>query len=227
MARPRGTGKRGEETKARILATAETLFGERGFVETRLEDVAEGVGVRRSALVYYFADKQELYRAVLEEVFGGLVDCVVEASRVEAGPAEGLEAMARAWAAYASDRPASARLYLREIANSAPGRTPAIAEYSRAIYERAAELTREGERAGVFPRVNTLRLVGMISGATLILAAGVPTLGIEPSYNPLSPRERKAHSDDIARMTRGLLGLGDANGAEPRGKKKGSSRKRK
>jgi len=221
MARPRGAGERGEQTRAKILATAELLFGERGFAETRLEDVAEAVGVRRAALVYYFADKQDLYRAVLDDVFGGLARRMVTASESQSSPAERVEAMAAAWVGYVAERPAVARLYLREIANATPGRPPAIADHVKAVYDHITAVVRQGERAGAFPPVNTVHLLGMVAGATLLFTVGVPALGIEPSYDPLSSRELAAHREQIVRMTRGLLGL---NGAAARPPKKAKKR---
>ena len=64
---------RAERTRATILETAEALFAERGFEATRLEDVAERVGIRRASIVYYFRDKRELYEAVLQDVFEELL----------------------------------------------------------------------------------------------------------------------------------------------------------
>jgi len=207
MARPRGTGEQGEQTRAKILGTAEVLFGERGFEATRLEDIAAAVGVRRAALVYYFRDKRELYRAVLDEVCGGMVARILAASHRDTGPSQQVEAMAEAWVEYVTERPAAARLYLREVANSAPGRPSAILEYARAIYERATEIAREGERAGLFRPVNTLHMLGMLAGATLMFTAGLPALGIEPSYDPLDEKEKAMHRAEIIRMIRALLGL--------------------
>jgi TetR/AcrR family transcriptional regulator len=215
MGRPRGAGERGEQTRAKILATAELLFGERGFAETRLEDVAEAVGVRRAALVYYFTDKQDLYRAVLDDVFGGLARRMVIASESQASPAERVEAMAAAWVDYVAERPAAARLYLREIANATPGRPPAIADYVKTVYDHVTAVVRQGERAGAFRRVNTVHLLGMVAGATLLFTVGVPALGIEPSYDPLSSRELAAHREEIVRMTRGLLGLNGVRARHP------------
>ena len=60
----------GLETRAEILAAAERHFAERGFEAARLEDIAADVGIRRAAIFYHFGDKQELYAAVLDEVFG-------------------------------------------------------------------------------------------------------------------------------------------------------------
>ncbi len=72
MAQPAGPVTRSERTRSAILAAAEDLFAERGFAATRLEDIAERVGIKRASIVYYFKDKRELYEAVLSSVLGGL-----------------------------------------------------------------------------------------------------------------------------------------------------------
>ena len=66
FARRRGS----RDTRAEILAAAERYFAEHGFEATRLEDLATEVGIRRAAIFYHFSGKQELYAAVLDEVFG-------------------------------------------------------------------------------------------------------------------------------------------------------------
>ena len=63
-----------DRTRAAVLEAAERLFARRGYAATRLEDVAEAVGVKRAALFYHFRDKQALYDAVLEAAFGELVE---------------------------------------------------------------------------------------------------------------------------------------------------------
>lgn len=229
MARPRGTGERGEQTRARILKTAEDLFGERGFAETRLEDVAEAVGIRRAALVYYFSDKKDLYHAVIEEVFGGLVESFTTAGEAADGPVERIEETATAWVNYVTARPAAARLYLREISNAGPGRPPAIAEHLRAMYERAREILCEGQRQGVFHPISPspLHLLGMIAGATLLFVAGIPGLELEPPYKGPSAAEIRTHRNEIVQLTRRILGVRQAAaGARPkRGKRLAGTRR--
>src|SRR5512134_3807663 len=61
----------GLETRAEIVAAAERHFAERGFEAARLEDIAAEVGIRRAAIFYHFGDKDELYAAVLDQVFDG------------------------------------------------------------------------------------------------------------------------------------------------------------
>ena len=59
MAQPVPRTSRAERTRASILDAAETCFAERGFSATRLEDVAEAVGIRRASIVYHFRDKRK------------------------------------------------------------------------------------------------------------------------------------------------------------------------
>jgi AcrR family transcriptional regulator len=55
-----------EATKAALLDEAATLFAERGYVGTSLEDVASASQVTRGAVYHHFAGKQALFEAVLE-----------------------------------------------------------------------------------------------------------------------------------------------------------------
>jgi AcrR family transcriptional regulator len=53
-----------EEAKSRILETATRVFSEKGYHETTMEDVAEGMGVSKGALYLYFGSKEELFREI-------------------------------------------------------------------------------------------------------------------------------------------------------------------
>jgi len=57
---------KGERTAQRILDAAENLFAEKGYDGTSLREVADIVGIREPGLYRHFANKQELYRCVLE-----------------------------------------------------------------------------------------------------------------------------------------------------------------
>src|SRR5688572_361660 len=53
-------------TQKRLLDAAEREFAARGFAGARLREIAEGAGVQPALIHHYFADKQGLYRAVLD-----------------------------------------------------------------------------------------------------------------------------------------------------------------
>jgi len=59
--------RRKEARPREIVDAALTVFGERGFAATRLEDVAARAGVSKGTLYLYFPNKEELFKAVVRE----------------------------------------------------------------------------------------------------------------------------------------------------------------
>ena len=57
------TTTKGEQTRARILETALTLFRERGYEETTMRAIAEHAGVALGSAYYYFRSKEQLIQA--------------------------------------------------------------------------------------------------------------------------------------------------------------------
>lgn len=66
--------RRKESRPAEVLAAALELFVERGFAATRLEDVANRAGVSKGTLYLYYANKAELFKAVVRQNIVPLID---------------------------------------------------------------------------------------------------------------------------------------------------------
>jgi len=58
---------RTEETQARILDAAETVFSEQGFEKTQLEEVAARAGYTRGAIYAHYASKEDLFLALMDQ----------------------------------------------------------------------------------------------------------------------------------------------------------------
>jgi AcrR family transcriptional regulator len=56
---------RSEATRTALLDAAHTLFAEHGFAATSTPQVCAAAGITRGALYHHFADKADLFRAVL------------------------------------------------------------------------------------------------------------------------------------------------------------------
>lgn len=74
---PKGKGVRAaqaEETRSALIAAARRLFAEKGFHNTGTHDIVALAGVTRGALQHHFPRKEELFKAVFEQVEQGLID---------------------------------------------------------------------------------------------------------------------------------------------------------
>jgi TetR/AcrR family transcriptional repressor of mexAB-oprM operon len=64
----RRTKEDAEKTRIAILEAAETLFLEKGVAHTSLEHIARHAGVTRGAVYWHFANKADLFNAMLSQV---------------------------------------------------------------------------------------------------------------------------------------------------------------
>jgi len=69
-----GGNRRGEDTRAKIVAAALTAFGQSGFEGASMRDIAELAGVNAPALVYYFDNKEGVYLACAEHVASRMLE---------------------------------------------------------------------------------------------------------------------------------------------------------
>ncbi len=80
------------ERRRQLLDTARSLFAERGFHTTSMNDIAEAAGVTKPVLYQHFTSKRDLYRAVVTDVGGRLEETIAKAAAGAPGPREQVEA---------------------------------------------------------------------------------------------------------------------------------------
>jgi AcrR family transcriptional regulator len=61
---PRVVPEYKEEARSRIVNAANQVFGEKGYRQATMDDVAKKLGVSKGALYLYFASKEELFEAI-------------------------------------------------------------------------------------------------------------------------------------------------------------------
>ena len=62
----RRTKQEAQATRSHILDTAELVFEQRGVSGTSLHEIAKAAGVTRGAIYWHFADKADLFNAMME-----------------------------------------------------------------------------------------------------------------------------------------------------------------
>src|SRR5215217_5871755 len=53
------------EGRERVLREAHALFGERGFAEVSMQQIADAAGMTKAALYYHFRNKEDLFAQVV------------------------------------------------------------------------------------------------------------------------------------------------------------------
>ena len=98
-----------EETRKALIAAGRHLFARHGYAGVSIEDVVVRARVTRGALYHHFADKQDLFRAILEAVETDLVDEVRRALEEVSDPWQSLVSGLQAFLT-AATKPAALRI---------------------------------------------------------------------------------------------------------------------
>jgi TetR/AcrR family transcriptional regulator len=200
-----------ERTRGAILAAAEQEFARRGFVATRLEDVAAAVDLKRAALFYHFRDKQSLYDAVVADAFGSLAARLEEAFSAPDPIPVRIERAVEAWVDTVVARPTLARLILRHAAEADEHGTQAMFPGTEHFVGLAWSLFEQGTKNGDLKPVrdDPFHAASTVIGATVFYVTALAPLIPSASFKPLAPEQVEAHKRDTLRTIRLLLGIAD------------------
>jgi len=196
-------GSRGEpeKTRAAILKAGLEEFSHEGAAGARTDEIARSAGVNKALLYYYFKDKEGLYGAVLEQVFSGLSERVLEVlQQRELPPRQRLLRYVEAHFDYIASAPYYPRLVQREFMRSAgralsPIASRILERYAKPIYITLAELIREGIEAGDFRKLNPQQTLTSILGTIIFYFISLPAQEAMNLGDPISPAriaERRA-----------------------------------
>lgn len=94
--------RRKDDRPAEILAAAVELFVERGFANTRTEDIAARAGVSKGTVYLYYPNKEELLKAIIKQMVLPLIEEAQQSALAHEGSQEALlrALIARWWEAY-------------------------------------------------------------------------------------------------------------------------------
>ena len=201
-----------ERSKAAILAAAEHHFSRLGFAATRLEDIADELGLTRAALFYYFSDKQTLYDAMIVDAFGSLATKLDDILASSSGTiAERIEMAAEAWVDTIVNRPTLARLILRFVADGIEHPAQRIFINNEDVPAKFWALFDEGRRTGELNPLHDdpFHAASAVIGTTVFYVGALAALVPHGQFEPLAPEQIAAHKREVLHATRRLLGIPD------------------
>jgi len=198
-----------ERARAAILAVAENHFSRLGFAATRLEDIAEELGLTRAALFYYFKDKQTLYDVMIADSFSTLTNRLVELiNSTDHTISERLEMAIGAWVDAVVSRPNLARLVMRFVADGIDRPAQRIFVGNEQIPMKFFQLFEEGRKTGELKPLydDPFHAASAILGNTVFYAAALSAL-LPNQFEPLDPAQIEIHRREALHSARRLLGI--------------------
>ena len=138
-------------SRDQILDAAERLFASKGFDSTTVKQIGAASGVNPALLYYYFAGKEELYKAVLARIVENLVTRGSAAFEEAMTPAESIRALVSAQVEFLLSQPNVPRLVVREMVDhQAKHAQEIILRLAAGVFQRLAGVIEAGQRSGVF-----------------------------------------------------------------------------
>lgn len=113
------------DRRAAILRSALDVFGERGFNDASLDEVAAHAGISKALIYEHFTSKRRLQQAALETCVHDALDRIAAATETPAPLEDQLRAGIAAFLAFVQERPAAWRLISRNATD--PDTADAIA----------------------------------------------------------------------------------------------------
>ena len=186
-----GSRGRPEESRNAILKAAILEFSRGGLAGARTDAIARTARVNKALLYYYYKDKDALYGAVLDLVFGGLTQAVDVPLSSNLPPREKLLAYAGAHFDYIAGHPNYPGIVQREMMSVGRGRSVhierVVKQYFSPLFARVAQVVRDGIEAGEFRAVNPMEFVASMVSTIVFYFINAPLLRLMMESDPLSP----------------------------------------
>lgn len=163
--------RRKEARPAELMSAALELFVEKGFAATRLDEIAARAGVSKGTLYLYFASKEELFKAVIQQ---GVLPVVVQGEEMlmqhEGDAATLLRNLVLRWWELVGETHLSA---IPKLIISEGGNFPEVAQFfyenvARRIDNLLAQVLQQGIASGEFRQVDIESAIDAISAPILM-----------------------------------------------------------
>src|SRR5271169_6142311 len=186
-----GSRGRPEQSRAAILQAAIREFAQEGVAGARTDAIARAAGVNKALLYYYFKDKETLYGAVLDQVFGGLKETIQRALSRDLPPREKLLAYVGAHFDYIASHPLYPMITQSEMMRAARGKAPHLKriakQYFAPVFNQIASVIEQGQATGDFRPVDPMNFVSSMIAVIVFHFINAPVRRMVEGIDPLAP----------------------------------------
>jgi AcrR family transcriptional regulator len=154
-----------EAAKQQIVAAAAEIFGKHGFKKTNIEDIAKACRRGQSSFYYYFKNKEDVFRAVIEKEFNTLMSDLRETISSTSDPQQKL----RLYLSSRMHKIKSVSNFYDTLKNDFFDSIPFVEEmrkdYDRQEFQLISSILDEGKSRNIFHIENTENVTQAIMSA--------------------------------------------------------------
>lgn len=205
-----------ERTQAAILAAATAEFARHGLTGARVDRIAAAAGANKRMLYYYFASKDGLFLAVLEQTYARIRAAETALSLLDVPPEEGVRRLLRFTWEYYLAHPEFLTLLNNENLHGAVHlhRSRQVQAMNSPLIRTLRQVLDKGAASGAFRiGVDALQLYISIAALSYFYIGNHHTLSAVFGRDLATPRARR---DRLAHMTEVILGYLRPVDAHPR-----------
>ena len=191
------------ENEERILGSALEVFSTHGFRGATLDMIADGAGMSKPNLLYYFRGKDDIFAALLESLLETWLDPLKELS-AGGDPMKEIAAYIRRKLDMARENPRESKLFATEIMQGAPRIADVIRGELKELVDEKASVIRAWIAQGKIRRVDPHHLIFSIWATTQHYA----DFDAQVRMLMQLPPEADGHIDDAARFLEELYRKG-------------------
>ncbi len=188
------------ENEEKILAAALDVFSTYGFRGATLDQIAEGAGMSKPNLLYYYRRKEDIHAALLAELLHDWLE-PLRALSEDGDPLREIRAYLRRKLDMARERPRESRLFANEIMQGAPRIMDHIKGELKMLVDEKSAVIRGWIEAGKIRPIDPRHLIFAIWATTQHYSDFDVQVRAMLDLDP----EEDGHFDDAARFLETLF----------------------
>jgi AcrR family transcriptional regulator len=145
---------RAEDTRARIMESAESLFRRMGFAKTAVADIAGDLGMSPANIYRFFPSKLAIVDAICRRCLGDVDEKVWAVARSQAPASERLERMILEIVAYHTENLITDRRVHDMVLAAIESSWDAIAGHKEVVRRAIEHILRDGVESGEFEPID-------------------------------------------------------------------------
>ncbi len=155
-----------EVLESRILRSAEIIFAAKGFSGASMERIAEISKISKQNLIYYFPNKDLLYKRVLKEILDIWIEKLSLLESDGATPEDVIRGYVREKMQHSRLYPNGSKVFAHEVISGAPVLKDYLLSHLKPQFDRDVELVKSWINEGLIDDIDPEHLFFTIWAAT-------------------------------------------------------------